>query len=125
MTAEERSGLGPRLAWHAGIAWRTSRVAMVVALLASGAMGYLLPVQDGWIAGAVAGGAALLAILILALGARGAPPPPPQVPDPGAALERARTADLWAHALARSAFMLASVALGLALGGLFTRLAGT
>ena len=109
-------GLAQRLAWHVRLAWRASRLAVLVAGLVSVAFGYALPVQDGWMAAAVAGVAALLALALLAVGTRAAPPPP-AVRDVAAALERAGSADLWAHILARSAMVLAAAALGLSLGG--------
>lgn len=101
--------------WHLRLALRISRWAMGLAFLGGLLARLALPVQDGWIAGAVAGGAALLFLGILALGSRGpARPLPP--PTQEAALEQARGADHIAHALARAALVLGAFAIGLALG---------
>lgn len=104
-----------RVGWHLRLALRLSRWAMAFAFALGLVVRLALPVQDGWIAGAVAAGAALLFLGILALGSRGARAdlPPPTREE---ALEQARGADHIAHALARAALVLGSFAIGLALG---------
>lgn len=104
-----------RVGWHLRLALRLSRWAMGFAFLVGLLVRLGLPVQDGWIAGAVAGAAALLALVVLALASRG---PERQLPPPTheVALEQARGADYLANSLARAALVLGSFAVGLALG---------
>ena len=105
-----------RLAWHVRAAWRASRVAVPVAAAGGVLLRLVLPVQDAWLAAAVAATAALLAVVVLALGeARRAPLP--RAADPDAAVEQMAAPDLVGLVLARASMVLGAFALGLALGG--------
>jgi hypothetical protein len=108
--------LGRRVAWHARSAWRASRFT-VLALAAGGALlPAIVPVEDAWLASAVAGTAALLALLLLAAAeSKGAPLP--AAADGQAALERLGAADLCGLVLVRASMALGAFALGLAAGG--------
>lgn len=109
------NALARRAAWHVRLAWRSSRVAAAIAGLGGLVLPQLLPVTEAWLVAVVAVLAALLAFGLAAAGGRGSVP---DLADVDAALERAATKDLAAHALARAALLLGALALGLALGGL-------
>lgn len=118
MTAAGQPGLSTRVAWHAGLAWRSSRWSILFAFGGGLAIRFLLPVEDAWVAAAVAGGAAALALALILLGEARSTRLPAGMKDPLAALEAAGPADQVAHALARAALVLAAFAAGVGLGHL-------
>lgn len=103
-----------RMAWHVHVAWRTSRVTAAAALLGGLVLPTLLPVTQAWLVAAVAASAALLAVVLVAIDGD----PPTGSSEPEAALERAGTRALLAHAVLRAALILGALAAGLAIGGL-------
>lgn len=110
-------GFASRVGWHAGLAWRASRIAALMAGVGGTLLRLVLPVQDVWVAGAVAGASALVALALIAIAEKRHAPIPAEVRDPAAALEKVGAADQAAHALARAALVLGAFAVGVALGG--------
>jgi hypothetical protein len=101
-----------RLAWHARIATRASRIGALAALAGGFATGALLRVRGAWLAGAVAACAAVLALLSVAL-ARQPVDPVVHTLAPDVAMEKVGLADQVAHGLARAALVLGCFFLGL------------
>jgi hypothetical protein len=118
MSQPGRRGLSGRVAWHVGVAWRSSRWTALVAFAGGIAMRVLLPVDEVCVAGTVAAAAALLAVLLIVLGEFRAGRLPEPTLEPGAALEQVGAVDQVAHALARASLVLGSFTAGLALAGL-------
>lgn len=106
-----------RLAVHVLLALRASRATAVIALIGGIALPLLLPVTQAWLVASVAVLAALIAAGLIAFDRDGSNGPS-GVADIEAALERATTPGLLAHALLRAALVLGALATGLALGGL-------
>lgn len=115
MTAAEPAPFGHRLAWHARLAVRASRFGLGAGLAGGFLLHLVLPVRGAWLAGAVALGAAVVALAFVAFGGRH---PLPTGLDVGPSIEKVGGADQVAHGLARAALVLAAFALGLGLGGL-------
>ena len=111
------SGLPARLAWHARMAVRASRVGGVLALGGGLLLHLLIPVPGSWLAGLVAACSAWGALMCIAA-AGDRPLPSARVTDPAVALETANGWDQVAHGLARAAVVLACFAVGLWVGGL-------
>ncbi|HUR24734.1 MAG TPA: hypothetical protein VM327_01820 [Candidatus Thermoplasmatota archaeon] len=105
-----------RLAWHGRLAWRASAVGIAVGAAGGSLLDLVLSVRGAWLPGAVAAGAAALALLCMAVAP--ARPLPATDLDVGPALEKVGTADQVAHGLARAALILAAFAVGLAAAGL-------
>jgi hypothetical protein len=101
--------LADRLAWHGRLAWRASRVGIVLGLVGAFLLRLVLPVRGGWLAAMVASVTGVLALACIAMG-RG---PLPTLQDVGASLEKVGAADQVAHGLLRAALVLGAFALGL------------
>jgi hypothetical protein len=113
------TGLAGRLRWHGRMAWRASRIGIVLALVGGFLFHLVVPVRGAWLAGLVAAGCAILVLAFVGwAAARLHPLPPKGVTDVGASLEKVGVADQVAHGLARAASVLAAFYLGLWLGGL-------
>ena len=98
------------------MAWRASRIGIVLGLVGGFLLDFLLPVQGAWLAALVAAGSGLGSLLAIAVaGMR--PLPDPRM-DIAAALEKVGAAHQVAHGLARASLVLASFALGLWAGKL-------
>lgn len=113
--ASHRVSSGDRVLWHGALAWRSVRVGVATAAMGGLLVRLLVPVDDSWIAAAVAVGCAVLAIVLASLG-RGELPPPGA--ERSVALEFLGATGQWAQAFARSALVLAAFAAGLFLGSL-------
>ena len=120
MDAAPRALARHRLGLRLGAIARTGWPMAAVGIVGGALLGSLLPVDDGWLAAAVAAALAVLAVGLLATGevlpAPGGSAPLPR--DAAALLERANLAQQLGHALGRAALAVGGVAAGLTLGRL-------
>jgi hypothetical protein len=103
-----------RLGWHARLAARASRFGIGAGLAGGFLLHLVLPVRGFWLAGAVALGAAVVAVACIAFGGQR---PLPAGLEVEPSLEKVAGADQVAHGFARAALVLASFTVGLWLGG--------